>query len=59
MIVAFTHREVRFINYEYYLCVSWFIAVLPTALLNNTFHILMLSGDNFADWKEEILVILG
>ena len=58
MIVAFTHREVRFINYEYYLCVSWFIAVLPTALLNNTSHIPMLSGDNFADWKEQILLTL-
>ena len=39
MIVAFTHREVRIINYKDYLCVSWFITVLPTVLLENTFYV--------------------
>jgi hypothetical protein len=35
------------------------IAAIPFALMDGTFHVPMLNGNNFSDWKENLLFTLG
>lgn len=36
------------------------IAVIPTSFLSSeTSHVPFLSGDNFADWKDKLMLTLG
>jgi hypothetical protein len=35
------------------------IAAILTALMDGTFHVPMLNGNNFSNWKENLLLTLG
>ena len=35
------------------------IAAILSALMDETFHVPMLTGNNFSDWKENLLFTLG
>jgi hypothetical protein len=35
------------------------IVAIPTALMDGTFHVPMFNGNNFSDWKENLLLTLG
>jgi hypothetical protein len=35
------------------------IATIPSALMDGTFHVPMLNGNKFSDWKENLLLTLG
>jgi hypothetical protein len=35
------------------------IAAIPSALMDGTFHVPMLNGNNFSNWKENLLFTLG
>ena len=60
-----THRKVQicFIKfYSYYfkvLIIFLVIAVVATSLFNESSNIPLLSGGNFSDWKDKILLTLG